>query len=48
MAIAMPATIEIETRSAREVIDITERAEALVAGATDGSCHSFSGTRRRG
>ena len=36
-----PATIEIETRSAREVVDITERVDALLGGARDGSGHLF-------
>ena len=35
------AAIELETRSAREVVDITERVDALLAGARDGSCHLF-------
>ena len=33
----MPVTIDLETQSAREVVDITARVEALVAGATGGS-----------
>jgi secondary thiamine-phosphate synthase enzyme len=36
-----PATIEIETRSAREVVDLTDRVHALLRGAPDGSCHLF-------
>jgi len=35
------ATIEIETRSAREVVDLTERVGAVLGGAPDGSCHLF-------
>src|SRR5262249_26833898 len=34
-------TIELETHAAREVVDITSRVEALVSGATGGSCHLF-------
>ncbi len=41
MTTTKPATIEIETRSAREVVDITERVAALLGGAPDGSCHLF-------
>jgi secondary thiamine-phosphate synthase enzyme len=33
--------IELETQAAREVVDITARVEAQVAGAPDGSCHLF-------
>ncbi len=36
-----PATIELETRSAREAVDITARVDALLSGAPDGSCHLF-------
>ena len=36
-----PATIELETRSARDVVDITERVGGLQGGAPDGSCHLF-------
>ena len=41
MTTTMPATIELQTQSAREVVDITERVEALIAGAAGGSCHLF-------
>ena len=41
MATTQPATIEVRTRSAREVVDITERVDALLDGARDGSCHLF-------
>jgi secondary thiamine-phosphate synthase enzyme len=37
----MPATIEVQTQSAKEVVDITERVETLIAGAAGGSCHLF-------
>ena len=37
----MPAIIELQTQSAREVVDITARVEALVAGAAGGSCHLY-------
>jgi secondary thiamine-phosphate synthase enzyme len=41
MTTTSPATIELETRSAREVVDITARVGALLGGAPDGSCHLF-------
>ena len=41
MTTTMPATIELQTRSAREVVDITERVEALIGGAPGGSCHLY-------
>jgi secondary thiamine-phosphate synthase enzyme len=41
MTTTRPVTIELETRSAREVVDITERVDALLDGAPDGSCHLF-------
>lgn len=41
MTTTRPVTIELETRSAREVVDITERVGALLGGAPDGSCHVF-------
>jgi thiamine phosphate synthase YjbQ (UPF0047 family) len=34
----MPTTIELQTQSATEVVDITARVEALVAGTLGGSC----------
>ena len=37
----MPATIELETHAAREVVDITARVEALIHGVPGGSCHLF-------
>ena len=37
----MPATIELETQSAKEVVDITERVEALIGGASGGACHLY-------
>ena len=37
----MPAIIGLQTQSAREVVDITARVEALVVGAATGSCHQF-------
>ena len=36
-----PAIIEIETQSPHEVVDITERVEALIGGVPGGSCHLF-------
>ena len=41
MTTTMPETIELQTKSAREVVDITERVEALIGGATGGSCHLY-------
>jgi len=41
MATTKPAIIEVLTRSATEVVDITERVDALLGGARDGSCHLF-------
>jgi len=41
MTTTMPATIELQTQSAKEVVDITKRVEALIGGATGGSCHLF-------
>jgi secondary thiamine-phosphate synthase enzyme len=37
----MPVTIEIETRSATEVVDITGRVGALIGSASGGSCHLY-------
>jgi secondary thiamine-phosphate synthase enzyme len=37
----MPATIELQTQSAKEVVDITARVDALMGGAAGGSCHLF-------
>ena len=34
----MPAVIELETRAPREVVDITARFDALLAGVAGGSC----------
>ena len=41
MTTTMPVTIELETRSATEVVDITDRVEALVGGARGGICHLY-------
>jgi len=41
MTTTMPATIELLTQSAKEVVDITERVEALVGGASGGTCHLY-------
>jgi secondary thiamine-phosphate synthase enzyme len=41
MTTTRPVTIELETRSARGLEDITERVDALLGGAPDGSCHLF-------
>ena len=35
------ATFEVQTQSAREVVDITERVEAQLDGVPGGSCHLF-------
>ena len=41
MTTTMPATIEIRTKSAREVVDITERVDARIGGSPGGSCHLY-------
>ena len=41
MTTTKPAPIELLTHSAREVVDITDRVDALLGGARDGSCHLF-------
>jgi secondary thiamine-phosphate synthase enzyme len=37
----MPLTIEIGTQSPRQVIDLTERVNAVIGGASDGACHLY-------
>jgi secondary thiamine-phosphate synthase enzyme len=37
----MPLTLEIQTQSATEVVDVTERVGALLGGASDGTCHLY-------
>jgi secondary thiamine-phosphate synthase enzyme len=41
MTMTMPATIEWQTQTRTEVVDITERVETLIRGASGGSCHLF-------
>ena len=41
MPSTMPLTLQLETQSATEVIDITDRVEALVAGAAVAACHLY-------
>ena len=41
MPAIMPATIELQTQSAKEVVDITERVGAVIAGSASGSCHLY-------
>ena len=41
MTTTRPPIIEIETQSPHEVVDITERVEALIGGVPGGSCHLF-------
>jgi len=41
MGTIMPMTIEIETQSPRQVIDITERVGTVMDGASDGTCHLY-------
>ncbi len=41
MTTTKQAAIELETKSAREIVDITERVAALLAGAQAGGCHLF-------
>ena len=38
MPAAVPVTIELQTQSATEVVDITERVQVLLGGVADGSC----------
>ena len=38
MPATIPAIIELQTQSAKEVVDITARVEALLDGAKGGSC----------
>lgn len=35
------ATLEFQTQSAKQVVDITERVEAEIEGVPGGSCHLF-------
>ena len=37
----IPATIEVHTTSATQVVDVTERVRAEVAGKPGGSCHLY-------
>lgn len=41
MTTTIPVTIELQTQSAKEVVDITARVQALIAGAAGGSCHLY-------
>jgi secondary thiamine-phosphate synthase enzyme len=41
MPTTTPAIIELQTESATQVVDITARVQALVAGAGGGSCHLY-------
>ena len=41
MRTVMPATIEVQTQSTTEVVDITERVSALIGSASGGSCHLY-------
>src|SRR5262245_61166019 len=41
MTATWPLVIGVETHAAREVVDITARVDALIGGATGGSCHLF-------
>jgi secondary thiamine-phosphate synthase enzyme len=36
-----PVTIEVQTQSPTEIVDVTERIGALISGASDGSCHLY-------
>ena len=48
MPTTMPVTIDLETQSATQVVDLTARVDALIGDAAGGSCHlSTSATRRR-
>jgi len=37
----MPTTIEVQTKSTNEVIDITDRVAALIGDAADATCHLY-------
>ena len=41
MTTTRPAIIERQTHAAKEIVDITVRVEALIGGASGGSCHLF-------
>ena len=41
MPTTMPVTIELETQSATQVVDLTARVEALIGDAAGGSCHLY-------
>jgi len=41
MGTTMPVTLEIQTRSGTEIVDVTERVGALLGGASDGTCHLY-------
>ena len=41
MGTTMPVTIEVQTQSPTEIVDVTERVGALVGGASGGSCHLY-------
>jgi len=41
MTTTMPATIELRTQAAKEVVDITARVETLIGGVSGGSCQLF-------
>jgi secondary thiamine-phosphate synthase enzyme len=41
MPATMPLLIEIQTQSPTEVVDVTDRVDALLQGVAGGSCHLF-------
>ena len=41
MGAIAPLTIEIETQSSKQVIDITGRVDAMLDGASGGTCHLY-------
>ena len=41
MATTLPATIELQTESATQVIDITARVDAMLRDVPDGACHLY-------
>ena len=41
MGAILPLTIEIETKSPKQVIDITGRVDAMLDGAPGGTCHLY-------
>ena len=41
MGTTMPVTIEVQTQSPTEIVDVTERVGPLVGGTSGGTCHLY-------